>query len=281
MSTQPTDATPFAGPCLPATVSDLVVCGQCGTRYDSDQNAFCPRCGSTAKGKVLPAALQVARRNDPGRRRVQASGALLLIVGVLFLAFALVSFATPTQELTRNFVEPMSDRPGGELRIEPPADGSAFDVVVTTPAGLAIANATNQTGPVVVASPEHASLVVNVTHAGTTRSFHAIVIEGETLSVAADGPANGDVVVSPLLETTAEASRIVFLVLAVLLAGGGLCALMLRAWGLAAAAAIAGALLGAIALLGFLVSGLLFAVPFGFAAYFILGGRRHFAKKGE
>src|SRR5688572_22683969 len=64
----------FAGPPGPF-VGDLVTCKECGTRYDTS-HGFCPRCGSTARGPVTPAAVAVAQRRDPGRRRVQASGAL-------------------------------------------------------------------------------------------------------------------------------------------------------------------------------------------------------------
>lgn len=258
-----------------------MTCAECGTRYDSDQNPFCPRCGSVAKGAVVPAAVQVARRSDPGRRRVQASGALLLLVGALFLVSSLVGLAVPVGEVARQFVEPMADQPGGELVIVPGVEHTPFDAVVTSVDGKPIANATAQADPVTVPSPDHATMVVNVTQGGAARQFHAVVLTGDRLTVDLDEVGDGDVVVGSTLATTVQVGRVLFIAIAALLIGGGVAAILLRWWGLAAAAAVVGALLAAVVLVGFLLPGLLFAVPFGFVAVFVLGGRRHFRRKGE
>jgi hypothetical protein len=116
---------------------------------------------------------------------------------------------------------------------------------------------------------------------GSSTEFDAIVLGGDTLRVDVDQAKDGDVVVSPTLRTIVQVGRVVFIGVALLLAGGGMCALLLRSWPLAVTAALVGVFLAAIVLLGYLYAGLLFAVPFGFAAFFILRGRRYFQRKGE
>ena len=268
-------------------MGDLVTCKECGTRYDTTQG-FCTHCGSTARGPVTPAAVAVAQRRDPGRRRVQASGALLLIVGLLFLVSSLIGLAVPLGEVAQQFVEPMADQPGGTLVLDPDENGT-FDAVVTTRDGEELANVTGQAAPLNVSSPDHATLHVVATwrpnmtagSMGFTTEFDAIILGGDTLRVGADQVKDGDVVVSPTLRTIVQVGRVVFIGVAVVLVGGGLCALLLRLWPLAVLAALVGMLLAAIVLLGYLVAGLLFALPFGFAAFFVLRGRRYFTRKGQ
>jgi hypothetical protein len=265
-------------------VGDLVTCKECGTRYDTD-HGFCPRCGSTARGPTLPHAVAVAQRRDPGRRRVQASGVLLLVVGLLFLVSSLIGLAVPLEEVAVSFVEPMADQPGGTL-ILAGGDNVTYDVIVTTVDGAVVANATGHSGTFNVSSPRHATLHVAANWtadlaAGSTSSsseFHAIVLGGDTLRVTLGEPDDGDVLVSPTLRTIVQVGRIAFVAVAVILAGGGTCALLLRFWPLAVVASLVGLFLAAIVLLGFLVYGLLFALPFGFAAFFILRGRAYFRK---
>ncbi len=267
----------FAGPRLPRVVSDLAPCAQCGVRYDLADDAFCPRCGSTARGPPVPAALDVARRRDPGRRRVQASGALLLAVGVLFMVSSVISLAVPVGEMARTFEAPMADQAGGTLVLEPGAYAS-FDVVVRSHAGEVLANATNQTQPFTFTSPEHATLHYEaLVGEGPARNGTAIVFPGDTLHVSLDDnlvfPA-----VSSTLATTVRVGRYVFLGLAAILVTGGAAGAWLRLYALAATAAVVGAVLALLVLAGYLLAGLLFAVPFGLAAYFILRGRRHFTR---
>lgn len=265
----------FAAPRLVACVSDLVPCAQCGVRYDPASNAFCPRCGSTAKGAAVPAALEVAQRRDPGRRRVQASGALLLVVGVLFLISALVSLAIPVGEMAQTFVAPMADQPGGTLTVDA-SDAGPFDVSLRSMGGTVLANATNQTAPFSFESTEHATVQYTVVTASGTRNGTAIVFPGDTLRIDPDAPSPALPVVSSTLATTVEVGRYVFLGIAAVLVAGGTSAIALRFYGLAATAAILGALLALIVLAGYLLAGLLFAIPFGFAAAFLLRGRRYF-----
>jgi hypothetical protein len=267
-------------------MGDVVTCKECGTRYDSG-HGFCPHCGSTVRGSTLPAAVAVAQRRDPGRRRVQASGALLLLVGALFLLSSLIGLAVPMGEVAQQFVEPMADQPGGTLVLQGPQNAS-FAAVVTTQDGAELANVTGHVGALYVTSPDHASLHVVASwqangtagSMGFATEFDAIVLPGNTLEVGVDEVEEGTVVVSATLRKIVQVGRVAFIAVAATLLGGGLCALLLRAWPFAVAAALLGILLAAIVLVGYLVAGLLFALPFGFAAFFILRGRRYFRRAG-
>lgn len=255
-------------------MSDLVPCAECGVRYDPASNRFCPRCGSTAKGKAVPAAVEVAQRRDPGRRRVQASGALLLVIGVLFLVSSAVSLAIPVGEMAKTFVTPMADQPGGTLVLEP-GSLSSFDVIIRSVAGEVLANATNQTTPFTFASDDHASLRYEVLAGTALRNGTVIVFPGDTVRIDASQD-HALPLVSQTLHTTVTVGRYVFLGIAAVLVAGGASAVALRFYGLAATAAVLGALLALLVLAGYLLAGLLFAIPFGFAAAFLLRGRRHF-----
>lgn len=254
-------------------VPDLVSCGECATRYDSDSNAFCPRCGSTDRSKPVPGALQVAARHDPARRRVQASGVLLLVAGGLFLVSALIGLTIPAQQLAQEFVTPMADQPGGTVILVPEGNAT-YAATVTAMDGQVLGNASGQIGEWRLALPDHASVHVAWVVGGQSGNVTAIVLTGDTLRIPLD--TQDELLLGSTLQTTITVGRVVFVAVAAVLVGGGLCALLLRVWALAAAAAIAGLLLGLLAVAGFLLAGLLFALPFGFAAVFILRGRRHF-----
>lgn len=258
-------------------MSDHVSCGQCGTRYDSDENAFCPRCGSTRHSDPVPGALPVAARHDPGRRRVQASGVLLIIVGSLFLVSSLVGLAIPVQELARQFVEPMADQPGGVLLLVP-GDDAPYAATVSTLAGEVLVNESAQVGDLRVASPKHASLKVLWTAGNVSGNVTAIVISGDTLRLPLNVAPAQDTVIGATLAKTVSVGRIVFIVAATVLVAGGASGLLLRAWPLAAVAALMGVILGLVVVAAFLWAGLLFAIPFGLAASFILRGRRYFKR---
>lgn len=259
---------------------DQVSCGECATTYDSDTNAFCPRCGSTDRAKTVPGALPVAARHNPRRRRVQASGVLLLVSGTLFLVSSLIGLAVPTEELARQFIEPMADQPGGTV-ILLPADDTPYDATLTTIAGDVVANATQHVGPFEARSPDHASLHVAWSVNGVEANATVIVLTGDTVRLQLAKANPGDVVIGSSLQTTVAVGRVVFVVAALLLVAGGLSALLLRWFPLAAAAAILGLVLGLVVVAGFLFAGLLFAIPFAVAALFILRGRRHFQRKAN
>lgn len=253
-------------------------CAECGVRYDPAVNAFCPRCGSTARGTPEPAVLAVARRRDPARRRVQASGVLLVAVGLLFLVSTVLSLTLPVGEMAKTFVGPMASQPGGTLVLVPDGDGP-YNVTIRNVDGEVLANATGHVGEYRFIATQHAALRYEAVAGNETTNGTALVFTGDTLRVPLDGEAHELPQASPTLQQTIRVARYAFLGLAALLLAGGACAIALRAWPLAAVAAVVGILLAALVLLGYLLAGLLFALPFGFAAYFILRGKRYFEAK--
>lgn len=258
-------------------MSELVECSECGTPYDSDEHPFCPRCGSTAHKASMPGALASARRNDPSRRRVQASGAVLLAIGTLFLIASLASALVPQQRAAESVVDTLASQPGGRLVVEWPSSENATLRLVARD-GTELANETVEGGRY-EADVSRAVVDVVSTQGATSWNQTVVVIDGDSLLLALPAePAPGpqDVVFSPLFSRVLAVARYVSVGLAAILCVGGLCALLLRLWAVAAVGAIVGLVLGLFALVGFLILGLLFAIPFTICGVLILRGRRHF-----
>ncbi|MFA5944729.1 MAG: hypothetical protein WC876_09710 [Candidatus Thermoplasmatota archaeon] len=258
-------------------VSDQVQCSECGTSYDSDEHPFCPRCGSTAHKASMPGALASARRHDPSRRRVQASGAVLLAIGMLFLIASIASALVPQQRAAESVVDALASQPGGMLTIEWPTAEPATLVLVARD-GTVLANTTVAAGHY-EGNATRAVLVVHSTQGNTTWNQTVVVLAGDSFTLrlpANPGSMPAEVVFSPLFTQVLSVARYVSVGLALVLCVGGACALLLRLWPLAAVGAIVGMLLGLLAMVGFLVLGLLFAIPFALCGILILRGRRHF-----
>lgn len=260
-------------------MGDLVTCKECGTRYDTT-HGFCSRCGSTARGPVTPAVLAVAQRRDPGRRRVQAAGVLLLAVGGLFLTSTLVTLVMSDGDLPPEYIGFFDDQAGGMLVLTA-ANGTTYDALVSTMDGTPLANASGQSGDLGVDLTDHAAVRVQVASGGETHNATVVVFAGDTVRLLVDDLGDGDVIASDAVGTINRVATGIAVVFTIVLALGGLAALLLRAWPLAATAAVLGAFVGVFSLFLFLQTGLLFAIPFGFAAFFILRGRRYFARQGE
>lgn len=262
-------------------VAETVECSECGTSYDSQEHPFCPRCGSTSRGAAVPGAIAVAARRDPSRRRVQASGGVLLAIGLLFLASAAAGFLPANGEATATLVDLLATQPGGQLYVGFPTAGNASLELFSVDAGESLDNSTTDDGRAEVGLPR-ASVRVHAIQGGVHWNRTVVVLEGDRLTL--DLPAGGGDDVEPIFSRAAGAieryTAIAMLVIALVLVGGGIAALALRIFPLAALAAGIGALLALVALFSFLLVGLLFALPFGFAAYFIVRGRRHFRKAG-
>lgn len=258
---------------------ETVECSECGASYDSDSHPFCPRCGSTSRGAPLPGAVASAARHAPGRRRVQASGAVLLAIGVLFALSSTAGFFLPEQAALESFAESMEGQPGGSLRVVFPAAAPA-NVTVTDRDGDVLEESAADGGTVEV-DLERAVAVVVARQGNATWNQTVIVGTGDVLTLRLpDVPVeDAPIVASPLISGTLRAAPWVGLGLGAVLVASGLCALLLRAWGVAAAGALVALLLMIFVLFVLVLAGLLFAVPLGASAYFILRGRRHFRRQ--
>jgi hypothetical protein len=257
-------------------VPEAVDCSECGTRYDSQEHPFCPRCGSTSRGATLPGAVAAAARRDPGRRRVQGAGAVLLAIGGLFLVSGIVNALQPPEETAAAFGEGLNRLPGGELVVVFPADGNAT-VEALDSDGDVVANATGAGGSVRLALPAPA-LDVRATQGNATWNRTVVIQSGDvtTLELAEGEPDLATPVISRSMRTVVRVSNAIAIGTAVVLAGGGASAMGLRFFGAAATAAVVALLIGLVAVFALVAFGLLFAIPLGMAAYFILRGRRHF-----
>lgn len=266
-------------------MAETVECSECGASYDSESHPFCPRCGSTARGTPLPGAVASAARRSPGRRRVQASGFVLVAVGVLFLVSAAASLLVPAQEAAEPLVDAIATQPGGKVVLAFPAAGGGNGTPGTARfLGLddaELGNATADAGGQVAFDSPQASLRVEARQGAWAWNRTVVAMRGDTVTIRLpsggdERGADGGLVLGKTLVAAASVARYVLLVSAVLLVAGGAAALTLRWFALAATGALTGALFGLLALVGFLAAGLLFALPFGLCAYFILSGRRHF-----
>ncbi len=255
---------------------ETVECSECGASYDSDEHPFCPRCGSTARGAALPGAVVVAARRDPGRRRVQGAGVALLAMGILFLVSAGASLLVPAQEAAEPLVDSLEGQPGGRLLLRFPPGGNGTARLLDAK-GQAAGNGTADAEGALAFDMDRAAMRFEARQGGTAWNGTAVALRGGTVEV--DLPEGGGGLGLQLgrdLVTAASVARYTLAGLSLLLVAGGTAALTLRAFALAAAGALAGAFFGLVALVGFLALGLLFAIPFGVCAVFILRGRRHF-----
>ncbi|MES2154004.1 MAG: Ig-like domain-containing protein [bacterium] len=121
-----------------------VPCAECGNRYDADTTAFCPRCGSTIRGKDPEVRVPVLA-NDPRRRRAQMGGAILLFMGLAFFGlwgYGLASAGFHPEGSIDSFVGLTGDSPipAGDLHLQILDNGTAVPnatVALALPSGVA------------------------------------------------------------------------------------------------------------------------------------------------
>lgn len=271
-------------------MGDLVTCKECGTRYDTSQG-FCPRCGSTARGPATPAAVAVAQRRDPGRRRVQASGAVLLAVGAL-LAVVFAAMLALSGTLTQGFLDDMQRDPsrvavpGGSIVVlvtDAGAPAPGVPVNVTTLDGVAVTNGTTDEGGRFEARLGGTAFAnVTVARDGDDLVRRVVAIDGSAVTLRFDLGAASAAASWAGFEKLQAVMRVVlavFLAVALLLAAAGVCALALRAWSVA----LAGAAIGMVPALVLTVASLslgafLMLVVVGVPLVLIARGRRYFLR---
>lgn len=270
-------------------MTETVQCAECGTAYDSEDNPFCPRCGGIEHAEGSDAAVQIAARSDPHRRRVQAAGIILVTVGIVTMAlFATAAALTPS--LVPQTMEALSDQPGGDLSVHVldgggPAEGVAVQVL--TMEGRSLANGTTDgQGWANFTGLAHAGVNVTVhgeggdwvrsvlTLQGANEGPNAAVLELDT----ADDPRSSSTWVG--VDAFVQAVRvvaIVFAAVAALTLASGIASLRLRQRNLAFTGTLVGGLpwlvlgVASFNLLVFLVLGL-----FILSAVFLRQGRAQF-----
>ena len=254
---------------------DEVDCPECGARYDSDGNAFCPRCGSERKAPARDATLASAERTQPGRRRVQAGGLILAVLGGLAALQFLIGAIVPadpdpaTLEMLSD-VGFFRDLPGGEVVLLMPPGSVGNYTLETLDGNATTGTAMNGT----TLSLESAFMNLTVAFDGREYVRMLYVPQGEHEAVRFED--DGDSWVSAGAPSALRGIAAFMAFFALLVVVGGVCAVRLRQRRLAIMAIALAALPGLILLfLAPPVGLLLLALP-GVAAYLILSGRQHF-----
>lgn len=235
-------------------MTDTVQCAECGTAYDSEENPFCPRCGAIEHAKDPGAAVQIAARSDPHRRRVQAAGIILVTVGLVTLAlFATAAALTPS--LVPQTMDALATQPGGDLAVRVTDGGDPLGgvpVEVRALNGSVLQNTTTDaSGWANFTDLAHAG--VNVTAHGDSGDWSRSVLtldganEGPNaamlaLDTQADPQTSGEWVGVDAFVQAVRVVAIVFAAVAALTLVAGIAALRLRQRNLAFMGALVGGL---------------------------------------
>jgi hypothetical protein len=280
-------------------MTDVVECAECGSRYDSDANAFCPRCGSLQRGQATKAALSSARVAHPRRRRAQVGGIMLLVLGSLWLLQFGVTAALAPEPDASQLEALRSSRfadvgGGGDLHLRLLDNGTPLAGVIVSMVGHGESAATNLTTsasgwanftrlPSAFVTVAFEATVGNATNA-TVYQRHAYVPATDRVVVREElsrREAGDDVPWSaPGLRTLVRILSSVLALVSAIAVAGGVAALRLRAYGWAltggfvALIPAAFALTAAPNLIGFL-DVLLVALAIGF----IIAGHAFFGRK--
>ncbi len=258
-------------------MAESVECAECGNRYDSQVDAFCSRCGSTKTGQTFTASVDVAQRGGAVRRRVQAGGVILLVMGLLaMVAYATIAIAPAV--VVDNMEVFLTDQQGGEVAVQVLQNGTPVagtEVRFVHPDGSVLANASTNAQGWANASAASAYLLVEVGdfQQGVVSLPEATTAMEVDLATATGGETVG-------LDTVVSAVRGVsgfFAVMSLFVVAGGIAAIRVQGRGLA----LGGAGLGMLpALILFVATptggvGLLLLVT-GTAFVLIYSGRREF-----
>lgn len=266
-------------------MEETVECAECGNRYDSASQPFCPRCGSES-GRTATAASYAPVRMDARGRRARAGGVILLILGSLALlqsGWTLVAPPAPDAEQLELLADVgfLQDQPGGTARLAVVQNGTPVDAAVTVLRmdGRPVENATTAAGTLNLTDLPSAFVNLTMRWEGQTWFRHVYVPASETLDVtvdvAADAP--GTVEWEAVEQLTATRVLAAFLVLfSAFVVLGGVLALRLQKWGIALAAAILVALPALLLTAIVPLAGLLLLLPGGLALAFVAMGRPYF-----
>lgn len=264
-------------------MTEAVGCTECGEHYDSQENPFCPRCGSMRTEGPVPGAVDAARRRSPARRRVQAAGVALMVVGAFFVVGSIFVAVMVGQAPPQTLQEALAGQPGGALSIQVVAGGESVAAVVnlTGPEGAPLTNGTTDAaGWFNTTGLEAASVTVHVAADNGTWQRRALVMRGDEVTLRIDTATDAQESSWVGLDPFVRAVRIVAVFLAFLslfIVAGGVAALRLRQRPLAVAGAMAGFLpLLVITVAAPMLGGLLLLAVVSGALVLILLGRHEF-----
>lgn len=267
-------------------VEESVHCGECGQRYDSNQNAFCPRCGSLSRSQDVGPAVASAQRRDPDLRRLRAAGVVLMVVGGLAAAqFLWMAVAPPAPgpdslEVLAQ-VPTFADQPGGDMRLHVTQNGSAAGVPVSIAArnGSILLEGETANGWFNATLPvAFANVTVGATNSSQLHLFYvpqgSRVLAEVDLAEPLDGPEWHAASTSTVIRTIG--GFLAFLALVVV--AGGVAAWRRRPMALAVTGGIIAVFPGLIVMPLLPLAGFLLLLPGLVALALIVRGRRHFQR---
>lgn len=273
---------------------ETVECAECGNRYDSQANPFCPRCGSTKTGAALPGALAAGSRIDPRRRRVQVAGVALMVIGLFALAGSLYGIVDP-QPLPASLYEGMAPffaknaQPGGpvHLHVLPAKQGNATGPLTATIAPYL--EPSNRTAVAIDPSgqasftPRYAYSNLTLTQGNQTWFIHFATKADRTLEADFDANQTAPGTITWFAWNDVRDARIAAAVgsaFCAFVVWGGVCALRLRGYGWALAATLS--ILIPFVLFTLLFPNLvavLYVLLVGASLVLIIRGKRYFKRR--
>ena len=238
---------------------ESVECAECGNRYDSQEDPFCPRCGSNTQAIGAAPVMAAARLFDPRRRRARSAGIVLIVLSLFFAAqFSFAAIVPADDSGLLGVAKSLPPGPGGELIVHVTSGNSS---VVGAQVQFLDSNGTLQASLVTnsegKASHQFTASLGNVTIAYEGQLWHRgvyIPAGSTTLSVdIATAPAGVTEAFAPSLQSVFRTAAIVGAVIAFFILGAGFAAFRLRYFAIAA-------------------SGAFLPAAFGLAAVFLIPG---------
>jgi len=269
-------------------VPDWVACADCGTAYDAAQITFCPRCGATAVRPRTPSAANPAgtSRRDPARMRLQLGGIVLLVIGLLATANSGYLLLAPglAQETVYKVAAAQTNVTGGTVALHLTDAGRAVAgarVWAVGEDGRTLLNGTTDADGRLSATLKGAPAgQLHVAAGNLTWTRRVVAFQGSTLDVALD---TRDPVDSPEALGVSQYVTTVLVAstgLSLLLALGGLAAVLVRWRGLALGGPLPMVALAVLFALLFLsVGGLVLLLLLGGPYALILSGRAAFRRR--
>lgn len=216
-------------------MAETVDCAECGNRYDSQVNPFCPRCGSTKTGVPVPGAVPVSQRADPRRRRLQAAGVVLGVMGLLSAASLAYIMAFPpsaSPAAYEAYANLAGGGPGGQLHVRVLVEGRAAGNETLAIGNETSANQTVRTdshGWSNLTLPHAVTQVVVVAHNATKFRFYVPANQTYETTINATSAQGVEWQGAPLFSPgVIRAVAGAFLAMSLLVFWGGLCAVRQR-----------------------------------------------------
>ncbi len=259
-------------------VTERVVCAECNEGYDSDEHPFCPRCGAMGTTDAPAAAVQLAGRSDPRRRRVQASGIMMAATGGMIALFGVILLVAASGLASTMFNEGVQ-QPSAPIQVIVTDGGvpvEGVNVTIASVKGSPISALTDANGT--AAFPMQVDAVMDVTAGNWSGRLAAITLGAEqdyVLELDNDGPT------APLMDRSMVRNSILLIGGLAAFMGigpivGGINAIRLKGHTMAFAGAIIGMIPWLIVLMLSPLLGLLVLACYVAATVFIRQGRTLF-----